>query len=143
MPAVLYMTLRIGADQVRIIAEPVRAADIEALMDAITRKYREYPACAPSRPGARSSAATTGHPQHQPGYFRPRSRNDLRGGADGLSPGRGSIRGSAYPEPTRLTHTGTTDGGSEAALGARRRAQYDRRYPGIHRGGIDRRQLRG
>ena len=43
VPAVLYMTLRIGADQVRIIAEPVRAADIEALMDAITRKYREYP----------------------------------------------------------------------------------------------------
>jgi multidrug efflux pump subunit AcrB len=43
VPAVAYMTLRIANNQVRIIAEPVRTADIEPLMDAITRKYREYP----------------------------------------------------------------------------------------------------
>ena len=43
VPPILYMTLRMSADQVRIIAEPVRAADIEPLMDALTRKYREYP----------------------------------------------------------------------------------------------------
>ena len=43
VPAVAYMTLRIANNQVRIIAEPVRTGDIEALMDAITRKYREYP----------------------------------------------------------------------------------------------------
>ena len=43
VPPVSYMTLRISADQVRIIAEPARTRDIEPLMDAITRKYREYP----------------------------------------------------------------------------------------------------
>ncbi len=43
VPAILYMTLRMSASQLRIIAEPARASDIEALMDALTRKYREYP----------------------------------------------------------------------------------------------------
>lgn len=43
VPAMAYMNLRIAPDQVRIIAEPVDAGDIEALMDAITAKYREYP----------------------------------------------------------------------------------------------------
>ena len=33
----------IASDQVKIITEPVRTADIEPLMDAITQKYREYP----------------------------------------------------------------------------------------------------
>ncbi len=43
VPPIAYMTLRIASNQVRIIAEPVRTADIEPLIDAITRKYREYP----------------------------------------------------------------------------------------------------
>ena len=43
VPAILYMTLRMSASQLRIIAEPVRAGDIEALMEALTKKYREYP----------------------------------------------------------------------------------------------------
>tara|TARA_R110002110_G_scaffold91264_3_gene237672 strand:+ start:4278 stop:7442 length:3165 start_codon:yes stop_codon:yes gene_type:complete len=43
VPAVDYMTLRIGSEQIRIIAEPVRTRDIEPLMDAITQKYREFP----------------------------------------------------------------------------------------------------
>ena len=43
VPAILYMTLRMSASQLRIIAEPVRAGDIEALMEALTNKYREYP----------------------------------------------------------------------------------------------------
>ena len=47
VPAIQYLTLRIGAEQLRVIAEPVRTADIEPLMDAITRKYREYPGMRP------------------------------------------------------------------------------------------------
>ncbi len=43
VPAIAYVNMRIGSDQVRIISEPVEAGDIEDLMDAITRKYREYP----------------------------------------------------------------------------------------------------
>jgi len=43
VPAIAYMNLRVAPDQMRIIAEPVDAGDIEALMDAITEKYREYP----------------------------------------------------------------------------------------------------
>ncbi len=42
VPAIRYLNMSIWPDRVRIIAEPVRAADIDALMDAITRKYREY-----------------------------------------------------------------------------------------------------
>jgi multidrug efflux pump subunit AcrB len=47
VPPIRYMTLRLDATQLRIIAEPVRTADIEALMDALTRKYREYPGMRP------------------------------------------------------------------------------------------------
>jgi len=43
VPAIRYLNSRVGPDGMRIIAEPVRTADIDALMDAITDKYREYP----------------------------------------------------------------------------------------------------
>ena len=43
MPAISYFNMRVRSDQLRIIAEPVDASDLEALMDALTRKYREYP----------------------------------------------------------------------------------------------------
>ncbi|MFT5483666.1 MAG: multidrug efflux pump subunit AcrB [Halieaceae bacterium] len=43
VPAIAYLNLRIAADNIRIIAEPVDAADIEPLMDAFTQKYQEYP----------------------------------------------------------------------------------------------------
>jgi multidrug efflux pump subunit AcrB len=35
--------MRIRPDQVRVISEPVDPADVDALMDALSRKYREYP----------------------------------------------------------------------------------------------------
>ncbi len=43
IPALKYINMRVSAGGLRIIAEPVDAADIEALMDALTAKYREYP----------------------------------------------------------------------------------------------------
>lgn len=43
VPAIRYLNTRISAGGFRIISEPVRPADIDELMDAITRKYREYP----------------------------------------------------------------------------------------------------
>jgi multidrug efflux pump subunit AcrB len=43
VPAIAYLNMRVSANQMRIISEPVRAADIEPLMDALTRKYEEYP----------------------------------------------------------------------------------------------------
>ncbi len=43
VPAMAYVNMRAAPNQIRIIAEPVAAADIDALMDAITKKYREYP----------------------------------------------------------------------------------------------------
>ncbi len=42
-PAVDYFNMRIQPDQLRIIGEPVDPADVDALMDALSRKYREYP----------------------------------------------------------------------------------------------------
>ena len=50
VPAIRYLNTRISADGFRIISEPVRHADIDELMDAITAKYRQYP-------GMRSFAA--------------------------------------------------------------------------------------
>jgi multidrug efflux pump subunit AcrB len=35
--------MRVGADSMRIISEPMHAGDVDALMDALTNKYREYP----------------------------------------------------------------------------------------------------
>jgi multidrug efflux pump subunit AcrB len=43
VPAVDYFNMRIRPDQVRIIGEPADPADIDALMNALSRKYREYP----------------------------------------------------------------------------------------------------
>ena len=43
VPAIRYLNTRISADGFRIISEPVRTADIDELMDAITAKYRQYP----------------------------------------------------------------------------------------------------
>ena len=43
VPAIRYLNTRISADGFRIISEPVRRADIDELMDAITRQYRQYP----------------------------------------------------------------------------------------------------
>lgn len=47
VPPIRYMTVRIAVDQLRVIAEPVRAADIEPLMDAITRRFAQYPGMRP------------------------------------------------------------------------------------------------
>ena len=43
VPAIKYLNTRISADGFRIISEPVRHADIDELMDAITDRYRQYP----------------------------------------------------------------------------------------------------
>ncbi len=43
VPAIKYLNTRIAADGFRIISEPVRHADIDELMDAITERYRQYP----------------------------------------------------------------------------------------------------
>jgi multidrug efflux pump subunit AcrB len=43
VPAVAYFNLRVRPDQLRVIAEPVDPSDVDALMDALSSKYREYP----------------------------------------------------------------------------------------------------
>ena len=43
VPAIRYLNTRTSADGFRIIAEPIRPADIEELMDVITDRYRQYP----------------------------------------------------------------------------------------------------
>lgn len=43
VPALAYLNMRISTSQLRIIAEPLDTADMEALMNAITAKYQEYP----------------------------------------------------------------------------------------------------
>ncbi len=43
VPPIRYFSARISPDGFRIIGEPVRRADIDALMDAITARYRQYP----------------------------------------------------------------------------------------------------
>lgn len=43
MPPIAYYNLRVGADAMRIISEPVDAADIEALMDALSDRVQQYP----------------------------------------------------------------------------------------------------
>ena len=42
VPAVDYFNMRIRSDQVRVISEPVDPADVDALMDALSRKYRKH-----------------------------------------------------------------------------------------------------
>lgn len=43
VPPIRYLNLYLDTSRLRIITEPVRASDMDALMDAIVRKYREYP----------------------------------------------------------------------------------------------------
>ncbi|MEM6576674.1 MAG: efflux RND transporter permease subunit, partial [Pseudomonadota bacterium] len=43
VPALRYLNFGVAADRLRIISEPVRSSDINALMDAITQRYRRYP----------------------------------------------------------------------------------------------------
>ena len=43
VPAIKYLNSRISPGGFRIISEPVRASDIDELMDAITERYRQYP----------------------------------------------------------------------------------------------------
>jgi multidrug efflux pump subunit AcrB len=43
LPALAYVNMRVTPQSMRIIAEPVAARDIEPLMDALDKKYREYP----------------------------------------------------------------------------------------------------
>ena len=43
VPALLYMNTRINSGGLRVITQPVRVADIDALMDALTERFRAYP----------------------------------------------------------------------------------------------------
>ncbi len=43
VPALSYINMRVAPDSMRIISEPVNPADIEALMDVLTERYRQYP----------------------------------------------------------------------------------------------------
>ncbi len=43
VPPMAYYNLRVSAESLRIISEPVEAGDVEALMNALVSKYREYP----------------------------------------------------------------------------------------------------
>ncbi len=47
VPALKYLNIRMAPDRVRIIAEPVDPQYIDELMDAIERKYREFPGMRP------------------------------------------------------------------------------------------------
>ncbi|MFK8048124.1 MAG: efflux RND transporter permease subunit [Halioglobus sp.] len=42
-PPMAYSNLRVGSGSLRIISEPMEAGDVEALMDALARKFGEYP----------------------------------------------------------------------------------------------------
>ena len=43
VPALAYFNMRVAPEQIRVIAEPKHSGDIEALMDALTKKYKSYP----------------------------------------------------------------------------------------------------
>lgn len=43
IPPMAYYNLSVGASYLRIITEPVDAADVDALLNGLGRKYREYP----------------------------------------------------------------------------------------------------
>jgi multidrug efflux pump subunit AcrB len=43
MPPIAYYNMRVRADSLRIISEPMDPADVEALMDGLSAKYREFP----------------------------------------------------------------------------------------------------
>ena len=43
MPPIAYFNMRVAPNQLRIISEPREARDVEALMDALSERYRQYP----------------------------------------------------------------------------------------------------
>ncbi|MFK8032192.1 MAG: efflux RND transporter permease subunit [Gammaproteobacteria bacterium] len=43
VPAIRYLNTRVNAGGVRIISQPMRVADIDALMDALTTRFETYP----------------------------------------------------------------------------------------------------
>ncbi|MDJ0700752.1 MAG: efflux RND transporter permease subunit [Woeseiaceae bacterium] len=43
VPPIKYLNTGISADNMRIIAEPINRGDIDALMDAFTERFRQYP----------------------------------------------------------------------------------------------------
>jgi len=43
VPAIKYMNMNVNPDSMRIISETVRRSDIDALMQAFTDRYRQYP----------------------------------------------------------------------------------------------------
>jgi multidrug efflux pump subunit AcrB len=43
VPALKYFNLQIRPDQLRVITEPIDTGDVDALMDVLNRKFREYP----------------------------------------------------------------------------------------------------
>jgi multidrug efflux pump subunit AcrB len=43
VPALKYLVMRVGADRISIISQPVLDADIEILMDTLDNTFREYP----------------------------------------------------------------------------------------------------
>lgn len=57
MPPIKYYNMRIGSDSMRIISEPVEPGNVNALMDALTHKYSEYPGMRPF--AARGSIITS------------------------------------------------------------------------------------
>ena len=57
MPPIAYYNMRVGADSLRIISEPMDTGDIDALMAALTHKYSEYPGMRPF--AARGSIITS------------------------------------------------------------------------------------
>jgi len=58
-PALASLNLSVNSRSLRVIAEPKRPADIDALMAAFNARFREVPGCARSPPAVRSSRATT------------------------------------------------------------------------------------
>lgn len=42
-PAIAYVNMRVAANQVRVIVEPLNTSDIDALMAGLTRKFKTYP----------------------------------------------------------------------------------------------------
>ncbi len=98
MPAIKYLNTRLSANSFRIILETVRPADIDALMDAITARYRQYP-------GMRAFASRGSIISSNDGGTRSVNLDVSGPGLDviytagdgNLSPRRGGPRQSPYP----------------------------------------------
>ncbi len=43
LPAIKYLNIRFTASNIRVICEPVRGGDIDALMSALTQRFEKYP----------------------------------------------------------------------------------------------------